>query len=86
MKHKGKIEESGGYSAYWDYEIDPNDFLYCKTEEELIDEVTDYLLDQAELKLPKNMDCECTEYHTNIPNSFIEEWKQLKSIKDGTEV
>ena len=86
MKHKGRMEELGGYSAYWDYEIDPNDFLHCETEEELIDEVTDYLLDQAELKLPKNMDCECDEYHTNIPNSFIEEWRQLKSIKDGTEV
>ena len=86
MKHKGRMEEYGGYSAYWDYEIDPNDFLHCETEEELIDEVTDYLLDQAELKLPKNMDCECDEYHSNIPNSFIEEWRQLKSIKDGTEV
>ena len=86
MKHKGRMEEFGGYSAYWDYEIDPNDFLHCETEEELIDEVTDCLLDQAELKLPKNMDCECDEYHTNIPNSFIEEWKHLKSIKDGTEV
>ena len=86
MKHKGRMEEFGGYSTYWDYEIDPNDFLHCETEEELIDEVTDYLLDQAELKLPKNMDCECDEYHTNIPNSFIEEWRQLKSIKDGTEV
>ena len=86
MKHKGKMAEWGGYSAYWDYEIDPNDFLDCKDEEDLIDEVTDYLLDQAELKLPKNMDCECDEYHTNIPNSFIEEWRHLKSIKDGTEV
>ena len=86
MKHKGRMEELGGYSAYWDYEIDPNDFLHCETEEELIDEVTDYILDQAELKLPKNMDCECDEYHTNIPNSFIEEWRQLKSIKNGTEV
>ena len=86
MKHKGRTEEWGSYSAHWDYEIDPNDFLHCKTEEELIDEATDYLLDQAELKLPKNMDCECDEYHTNIPNSFIEEWKHLKSIKDGTEV
>ena len=86
MKHKGRMEEYGGYSAYWDYEIEPNDFLHCETEEELIDEVTDYLLDQAELKLPKNMDCECDEYHSNIPNSFIEEWRQLKSIKDGTEV
>ena len=86
MKHKGRMEELGGYSAYWDYEIDPNDFLHCETEEELIDEVTDYILDQAELKLPKNMDCECDEYHTNIPNSFMEEWRQLKSIKDGTEV
>ena len=86
MKHKGRMEEYGGYSAYWDYEIDPNDFLHCETEEELIDEVTDCLLDQAELKLPKNMDCECDEYHSNIPNSFMEEWRQLKGIKDGTEV
>ena len=86
MKHKGRMEELGGYSAYWDYEIDPNDFLHCETEEELIDEVTDYLFDQAELKLSKNMDCECDEYHSNIPNSFIEEWRQLKGIKDGTEI
>ena len=86
MKHKGRTEEWGSYSAYWDYEIDPNDFLHCETEDDLIDEVTDYLLDQVELKLPKNIDCECNEYHTNIPNSFIEEWKHLKSIKDGTEV
>lgn len=86
MKHKGRMEELGGYSAYWDYEIDPNDFLHCETEEELIDEVTDYLLDQAELKLPKNMDCECDEYHSNIPNSFMEEWRQLKDIEDGTEI
>ena len=86
MKHKGRMEECGGYSAYWDYEIDPNDFLHCETEEELIDAVTDYLLDQAELKLPKNMDCECDEYHSNIPNSFMEEWRHLKGIKDGTEV
>lgn len=86
MKHKGRMEEWGGYSAYWDYEIDPNDFLHCETEEELIDEVTDYLLDQAELKLPKNMDCECTEYLSNIPNSFMEEWRYLKGIEDGTEV
>ena len=86
MKHKGRMEELGGYSAYWDYEIDPNDFLHCETEEELIDEVTDYLLDQAELKLPKNMDCECDEYHSNIPNSFMKEWRQLKDIEDGTEI
>lgn len=86
MKHKGRMEEWGGYSAYWDYEIDPNDFLHCETEEKLIDEVTDYLLDQAELKLPKNMDCECTEYLSNIPNSFMEEWRHLKGIENGTEV
>ena len=83
MKHKGRMEEWGGYSAYWDYEIDPNDFLHCETEEELIDEVTDCLLNQAELKLPKNMDCECDEYHSNIPNSFMEEWRQLKGTEDG---
>lgn len=86
MKHKGRMEECGGYSAYWDYEIDPNDFLHCETEEELIDEVTDCLLDQTELKLPKNIDCECDEYHSNIPNSFMEEWRHLKGIEDGTEV
>ena len=86
MKHKGRMEEWGGYSAYWDYEIDPNDFLHCETEEKLIDEVTDYLLDQAELKLPKNIDCECTEYLSNIPNSFMEEWRHLKGIENGTEV
>lgn len=86
MKHKGRMEECGGYSAYWDYEIDPNDFLHCETEEELIDEVTDCLLDQTELKLPKNIDCECDEYHSNIPNSFTEEWRHLKGIEDGTEV
>lgn len=86
MKHKGRLEEWGGYSAYWDYEIDPNDFLHCETEEELIDEVTDYLLDQAELKLPKNMDCECNEYQSNIPNSFMEEWRHLKGIEDGTKI
>ena len=86
MKHKGRMEEWGGYSAYWDYEIDPNDFLHCETEEKLIDEVTDYLLYQAELKLPKNMDCECTEYLSNIPNSFMEEWRHLKGIENGTEV
>ena len=86
MKHKGRMEEWGGYSAYWDYEIDPNDFLHCETEEELIDKVTDYLLDQAELKLPKNMDCECDEYLSNIPNSFMEEWRQLKGIENGTKI
>ena len=86
MKHKGKTEEWGSYSAHWDYEIDPNDFLYCETEEELIDEVTDYLLDQAEFKLPKNIDCEWDGYHPNIPNSFMEEWKQLKGIEDGTKI
>ena len=86
MKHKGRMEEFGGYSAYWDYEIDPNDFLHCETEEELIDEVTDCLLDQVELKLPKNIDCECDEYHSNIPNSFMEEWRHLKGIEDGTKI
>ena len=86
MKHKGRMEEWGGYSAYWDYEIDPNDFLHCETEEELIDEVTDCLLNQAELKLPKNMDCECDEYLSNIPNSFMEEWRQLKGIENGTKI
>ena len=86
MKHKGRTEEWGSYSAHWDYEIDPNDFLHCETEEELIYVVTNYLLAQAELKIPKNMDCEWDGYHPNIPNSFIEEWKQLKSIKNGTEV
>ena len=32
------------------------------------------------------MDCECDEYHSNIPNSFMEEWRQLKGIKDGTKI
>ena len=86
MKHKGRTEEWGSYSAHWDYEIDPNDFLHCETEEELIYVVTNYLLAQAELKIPKNMDCEWDGYHPNIPNSFIEEWRQLNSIKNGTEV
>ena len=32
------------------------------------------------------MDCECDEYHSNIPNSFMEEWRQLKGIEDGTKI
>lgn len=80
------MEEWGGYSAYFDYELDPTDFLYCADEETLLDEVTDYLLDKAYLKIPDNMDCECDEFYCNIPPAFIEEWKQLKGIDDGTEV
>lgn len=83
MKFKGRMEEWGGYSAYWDYELDPADFLYCADEQTLLDEVYDKLLEMAELKIPDTMDCECDEFHTNLPPEFIEEWKRLKGIEDG---
>ena len=43
MKFKGRMKEWGGYSAYWDYELDPADFLYCADEQTLLDEVYDKL-------------------------------------------
>lgn len=83
MKYKGRMEEWGGYSAYWDYELDPSDYLQYATEEDMLEAVDDDLLDKAYLKLPENCDCECDEFHTNIPVEFIEEWKRLKGIEDG---
>ena len=42
-----------------------------------------YLLDKAALNLPENMNCDCDEFHTNIPEEFIEAWRKLKGIEDG---
>lgn len=77
------MQEWGAYSAYWNYELDPEDFLYCADEQTLLEEVDDYLLDKAALNLPENMDCDCDEFHTNIPEEFIEAWRKLKDIENG---
>ena len=68
--------ESGEYRIYIDRDIDPEEFLDCEDEDELRDEILEYMAYESwdDLEYP-----EIYERNTDIPEEFFEEWRRLKN-------
>lgn len=65
-----------------DIDVDPQDFLDCRTEEEVLDKLDIYLMEAADFRLEYYWDsCDGT-HDWKCPEEFLIEWRKLKGLNE----
>jgi hypothetical protein len=75
-----KIHQNFKAYGITDDDFDPEDFIYCETEQELREELSDRLTCVQSLYPDFTLDVDRIEIDEDDMEAFIEEWKEVKGL------